>query len=62
MIPKGMALKLLLLSSSTAEENTNDVYKQFKTNIKENIKSASFHLWQTQELKRLMKQRVLLKF
>ena len=35
MIPKGMALKLLLLSSKTVNKFSNDVYDQFKIDIKE---------------------------
>ena len=34
MVPKGMALKLLLLSNNVINKNTNEVYKQFKSNIK----------------------------
>jgi primosomal protein N' (replication factor Y) len=34
MIPKGMALKLLLLSSNAIEKITGEVYEQFKINIK----------------------------
>ena len=36
MIPKGMALKLLLLSSNAIEEIPGEVYKQFKIDIKQN--------------------------
>jgi len=36
MIPKGMALKLLLLSSNVVEEISNEVYEQFKIDIKQN--------------------------
>jgi len=36
MIPKGMALKLLLLSSNAIEEISGDVYEQFKIDIKQN--------------------------
>ena len=36
MIPKGMALKLLLLSSNAIEEIPGDVYEQFKIDIKQN--------------------------
>ena len=36
MIPKGMALKLLLLSSSAIEKISGEVYEQFKTDIKQN--------------------------
>ena len=34
MIPKGMVLKLLLLSSDAIEEISDEVYQQFKINIK----------------------------
>ena len=34
IIPKGMALKLVLLSSSAVEKFQEDTYKNFKTNIK----------------------------
>ena len=37
MIPKGMALKLLLLSSKTAEKISSEAYDQFKIDIKKNI-------------------------
>ena len=36
MIPKGMALKLLLLSSNAIEEISGEVYEQFKIDIKKN--------------------------
>ena len=36
MIPKGMALKLLLLSSNAVEKNSGKVYEQFKIDIKKN--------------------------
>ena len=36
MIPKGMALKLLLLSSNAIEKISNEVYEQFKIDIKQN--------------------------
>ena len=36
MIPKGMALKLLLLSSNAIEEISGEVYEQFKIDIKQN--------------------------
>ena len=36
MIPKGMALKLLLLSSNAIEKISNEVYEQFKIDIKKN--------------------------
>jgi primosomal protein N' (replication factor Y) (superfamily II helicase) len=36
MIPKGMALKLLLLSSNAIEKISSEVYEQFKVNIKQN--------------------------
>jgi len=36
MIPKGMALKLLLLSSNAVEKITSETYEQFKINIKQN--------------------------
>ena len=36
MIPKGMALKLLLLSSNAIEKISSEVYKQFKIDIKQN--------------------------
>jgi len=36
MIPKGMALKLLLLSSSAVENISSEVYEQFKIDIKIN--------------------------
>ena len=36
IIPKGMALKLLLLSSNAVEKISSDVYKQFKININQN--------------------------
>jgi primosomal protein N' (replication factor Y) len=36
MIPKGMALKLLLLSGNAVEEISNEVYEQFKIDIKKN--------------------------
>jgi primosomal protein N' (replication factor Y) (superfamily II helicase) len=36
MIPRGMALKLLLLSSKAIEKISLDVYEQFKINIKKN--------------------------
>ncbi|MDB3888192.1 primosomal protein N' [Candidatus Pelagibacter sp.] len=36
MIPKGMALKLLLLSSNAIEEIPGEVYEQFKIDIKQN--------------------------
>jgi primosomal protein N' (replication factor Y) len=36
IIPKGMALKLLLLSSGAVEKISNEVYEQFKNDIKEN--------------------------
>ena len=36
MIPKGMALKLLLLSSDAIEETIGEVYQQFKIDIKKN--------------------------
>jgi primosomal protein N' (replication factor Y) (superfamily II helicase) len=36
MIPKGMALKLLLLSSNTIEEISGEIYEQFKTVVKQN--------------------------
>ena len=36
IIPKGMALKLVLLSSNAIEELQNDVYKDFESNIKKN--------------------------
>ncbi len=34
IIPKGMALKLVLLSSNAVEKNQKDAYKSFDTNIK----------------------------
>ena len=34
IIPKGMALKLVLLSSNAVEKNQKDAYKIFETNIK----------------------------
>ena len=36
MIPKGMALKLLLLSSKAIEKISSEVYEQFKIDIKQN--------------------------
>jgi primosomal protein N' (replication factor Y) (superfamily II helicase) len=36
MIPKGMALKLLLLSSNAIEKISSEVYEQFKIDIKKN--------------------------
>ena len=36
MIPKGMALKLLLLSSNAIEKISGEVYEQFKIDIKQN--------------------------
>ena len=36
MIPKGMALKLLLLSSNAIEEIPGEIYEQFKIDIKQN--------------------------
>ena len=36
MIPKGMALKLLLLSSNAVEKISSEVYEQFKIDIKQN--------------------------
>jgi primosomal protein N' (replication factor Y) (superfamily II helicase) len=36
MIPKGMALKLLLLSGNAIEKNSSEVYEQFKIDIKQN--------------------------
>jgi primosomal protein N' (replication factor Y) len=36
MTPKGMSLKLLLLSSKAIEGHTNNVYEQFKIDIKQN--------------------------
>jgi primosomal protein N' (replication factor Y) (superfamily II helicase) len=36
MIPKGMALKLLLLSSNAVEKISSEVYEQFKIDIKKN--------------------------
>jgi len=36
MIPKGMALKLLLLSSNAIEKFPKDIYKKFKIEIKKN--------------------------
>ena len=36
IIPKGMALKLVLLSSNAVEKFQEDTYKIFKTNIKKN--------------------------
>jgi len=36
MTPKGMSLKLLLLSSKAIEEHTSNVYEQFKIDIKQN--------------------------
>ena len=36
MIPKGMALKLLLLSSNVIEKISGEVYEQFKIDIKQN--------------------------
>ena len=36
MIPKGMALKLLLLNSNAIERISRDVYEQYKTDIKQN--------------------------
>ena len=36
MIPKGMALKLLLLSSNAVEKISSEVYEQFKVDIKQN--------------------------
>mgnify|MGYP006088656541 CR=1 FL=1 len=36
MIPKGMALKLLLLSSNAVEKFSNKAYEQFKIDIKQN--------------------------
>ena len=36
MIPKGMALKLLLLSSNAIEEIPSEIYEQFKIDIKQN--------------------------
>ena len=36
MIPKGMALKLLLLSSNAVEEISDEIYEQFKIDIKQN--------------------------
>jgi len=36
MIPKGMALKLLLLSSNAIEKISGEVYEQFKIDIKKN--------------------------
>ena len=50
MIPKGMALKLLLLSSDAIEKITNEVYEQFKIDIKENKIELS------KEQKRLFKK------
>ena len=35
MVPKGMALKLLLLSSNAIEEISSEIYVQFKTEIKQ---------------------------
>ena len=35
MVPKGMALKLLLLSSNAIEEISSEIYEQFKTEIKQ---------------------------
>ena len=36
MVPKGMALKLLLLSSNAVEQISNEIYEQFKIDIKPN--------------------------
>ena len=36
MIPKGMALKLLLLSNNVIEKFPNDIYEKFKIQIKKN--------------------------
>ena len=36
MIPRGMALKLLLLSSNAIEKISSEAYEQFKINIKKN--------------------------
>ena len=36
MIPKGMALKLLLLSSNAIEKISNEVYEKFEIDIKQN--------------------------
>jgi len=36
MVPKGMALKLLLLSSNAIEKYSKNNYEQFETNIKQN--------------------------
>tara|TARA_B110000003_G_scaffold91382_1_gene93598 strand:- start:268 stop:729 length:462 start_codon:yes stop_codon:yes gene_type:complete len=36
MIPKGMSLKLLLLSGNAIEKISSEVYEQFKINIKQN--------------------------
>jgi len=36
MVPKGMALKLVLLSSNAVEEISGEVYEQFKIDIKQN--------------------------
>ncbi len=37
IIPKGMALKLVLLSSNIVEKLPKDIYKIFKTNMKKNL-------------------------
>ena len=42
IIPKGMALKLVLLSSSAIEKFPNDVYKNFESNMEEFKSRFSF--------------------
>ena len=37
IIPKGMALKLVLLSSNAVEKFSNDIYKNFESTIKDNL-------------------------
>ena len=49
MIPKGMALKLLLLSNDAIEKFSDENYKKFKPNIvpckrKDIIKSLNFEI------------------
>ena len=51
IIPKGMALKLVLLSSNAIEELQNDVYKDFESNIKNN--SIKLSEEQKQSLKKM---------
>ena len=51
IIPKGMALKLVLLSSSAIEKFPNEAYKAFESNIKKN--SIKLSIEQKKSLKKM---------